>query len=116
MTPFLIFITSIFCLAAFAALFRPKFNPPIAVVCAITSGVLGWYFLSLHVEEIMVEFFPSEPFASVENIMTETDYAFMIRHLLYIYGWLIGLLYFWIIFGVCYLVKVLSKKSSPNSR
>lgn len=110
MTPLLVFIISIFCLAAFAALWRPKFNPPIVVVCAITSGVLGWYFFSLHVEEIMVEFFPPEPFASVETIMRETNYQLLLIQTFQSFGWSIGILYFWIIFGICYSLRAKIKK------
>jgi hypothetical protein len=110
MAPFLIFIILIFFMAVFAAFVRPKFNELIVVACALVSCFIGWYCLSLRTEEIFMRFFPPEPFASVEKIMTETNYEILLLHTLESFGWAIGLLYFWVVFGICWLIKTKLKK------
>ena len=112
MIPFLILITSIFFMAVFAAFVRPKFNELIIVTCTLASGIIGWYFLSIRTEEIFIWLFPPEPFASVEWIMKEANYEYLLIHTCQSFGWAIGLLYFWVVFGIFYLLKTQLKKSS----
>ena len=54
-----------------------------------------------------LEVFPREPeaaFESVEHIMRDVGSEWPIRHLVASYGWLVGLAFFWIFWGVARFV------------
>jgi hypothetical protein len=115
MIQILFFLVTIFCMGVLATLWQPKFYAVVIIVCASASAVIGWYVLSFNMDKILSQFLPSDPFAPVETIMSDTEYGFMVRYILYLYGWLIGLFYFGIVFGVSYYVNVRYGKKDQRS-
>ncbi len=114
MIKILIFLISVFGAGALAALWKTKYKAFVAVACAAISGAIGWYVLSVNVEQILEQLLPSDPFASAEIILNETYDGFEVRYIIESYGWAIGISYFLIVFGFFLFIKSQLWKKAHN--
>lgn len=86
---------------------KTKFNTVSNIVMCLITSLAVWFILYAAFNLANPD--PSLAFASVEVIMSENDYEWYIRYIFTNFGALYGLLYYWLCFGIAWLL--FSKRS-----
>jgi hypothetical protein len=84
-----------------------KFNWYLVAVLMVSASAIGWYVLSVNVEEVLMHLLPSsDAFAGAAEIMADdAPDGFYWRETLLRYGWIIGGGYASCLFGISWLMQ-----------
>ena len=94
-------------IVAFGLLWWRRSNAIIVISCAISSILVGYYVFTYNAEVVLGFIYPQSesPFTSVESVVREVQFAWQLRYYFEGFGWLIGLIYFGILYLVVYICR-----------